>query len=78
VPYFVAIISNGQGIAQEVFDVKLPFENGERKVMVKESITHIDIPITAGRTLEDCSAPSASSSPRTGTLEPQQREVGPA
>jgi len=55
VPYFVAIISNGQVIAKEVFDVKLPFENGERKVMVKESIAHIDIPIASGHAAEDYS-----------------------
>lgn len=55
VPYFVAIISNGQVIAKEIFDLKLPFENGERKVMVKESIAHIDIPIASGHAPEDYS-----------------------
>jgi len=55
VPYFVAIISNGQVIAKEVFDLKLPFANGERKVMVKERIAHIDIPIASDKAAEDYS-----------------------
>jgi hypothetical protein len=55
VPYFVAIISNGQVIAKEIFDLKLPFANGEHKVMVKENIAHIDIPIASGKAAEDYS-----------------------
>jgi len=55
VPYFVAIISNGQVIAKEVFELKLPFEKGEHKVMVKENIAHIDIPIASGHAAEDYS-----------------------
>jgi len=53
VPYFVAIISNGQVIAKEIFDLKLPFADGEHKVMVKENIAHIDIPIAAGKQADD-------------------------
>ena len=54
-PYLVAIISNGQVIAKEIFSVKLPFANGEHKVMVKENIAHIDIPIASGKQAEDYS-----------------------
>jgi hypothetical protein len=55
VPYFVAVISNGQVIDKKVFDLKLPFANGERKVLVKESVARIDIPIANGKTAEDYS-----------------------
>jgi hypothetical protein len=55
VPYFVAIISNGQVIAKEIFELKLPFTDGEHKVMVKENIAHIDIPIAAGKGPDDYS-----------------------
>jgi len=55
VPYFVAIISNGQIIDKKVFELKLPFANGDRKVLIKESVAHIDIPIARGHAAEDYS-----------------------
>lgn len=55
VPYFVAIILDGEVIGKEVFDLKLPFANGERKLLVKEKIARIDIPVAAGRAAEDYS-----------------------
>lgn len=53
VPYFVAVISNGKVIAKEVFDLKLPFKGAERKVLIKEQIARIDIPIASGKQAED-------------------------
>ena len=55
VPYFVAIISNGQIIGKEVFDLKLAFEGGKRTLNVRERIAKIDIPIAEGKTAEDYS-----------------------
>ena len=55
VPYFVAVISNGQVIDKKVFDLKLPFSNGDHKVLVKESVARIDIPIASGKQAEDYS-----------------------
>ena len=55
VPYFVAVISNGQVINKKVFDLKLPFTGDERKVLVKESVARIDIPIASGKAAEDYS-----------------------
>lgn len=55
VPYFVAIISNGEIIGKEVFDLKLAFEGGKRMLNVRERIAKIDIPIAAGKTAEDYS-----------------------
>ncbi|MFM9971963.1 MAG: hypothetical protein ACKVQK_26585 [Burkholderiales bacterium] len=55
VPYFVAIIVNGQVIGKEIFNLKLPFSAAERKVLVKESVARIDIPIEKGKTAEDYS-----------------------
>jgi hypothetical protein len=54
VPYFVAIIVDGEVIGKEVFQLALPFA-GDRKLMVKERIAHIDIPVAHGRTAEDYS-----------------------
>lgn len=55
VPYFVAVISNGQVIEKKIFDLKLPFASGERKILVKENIARIDIPIATGKQAEDYS-----------------------
>ena len=52
VPYFVAIIANGEVIAKEVFDLKLNFTN-DRMLKVKESVAKIDIPIAAGTEAQD-------------------------
>ena len=51
----LAIISNGQVIAKEIFNLKLPFTKAERKVLVKEQIARIDIPIATGKQAEDYS-----------------------
>ena len=53
VPYFVAIIVEGQVIGKEIFDLALPFEGTDRKLMVKEKIARIDIPVAEGRKAED-------------------------
>jgi len=55
VPYFVAIIVDGEVIGKEVFQLSLPFAGGERKLMVKEKIARVDIPVAHGRTAEDYS-----------------------
>lgn len=55
VPYFVAIIVNGEVIGKQVFDLALPFANGDRKLMVKEKVTRIDIPVADGKTADDYS-----------------------
>jgi hypothetical protein len=55
VPYFVAIIVDGEVIGKEVFDLALPFAGGDRKLMVKEKIARVDIPVAHGRTAEDYS-----------------------
>lgn len=55
VPYFVAIILNGDIVAKEVFDLKLAFEGDKRMLSVKERVTRIDIPIAQGKTAEDYS-----------------------
>ncbi len=54
VPYFVAVIMNGEVIAKEVFDLKLNFA-GDRMLKVKESVAKIDIPIAPGKAAEDYS-----------------------
>jgi hypothetical protein len=54
VPYFVAIIANGNIIGKEVFTLSLPFSN-DRKVWVKEKVSRIDIPIATGKTADDYS-----------------------
>ena len=55
VPYFVAIISQGQIIGKEVFDLKLAFAGGKRMLNVRERVARVDIPISAGKTAEDYS-----------------------
>lgn len=55
VPYFVAIIVDGEVIGKEVFQLALPFADGDRKLMVKEKIARVDIPVAHGRTAEDYS-----------------------
>ncbi|MCE9521128.1 MAG: hypothetical protein K8S25_01695 [Alphaproteobacteria bacterium] len=55
VPYFVAIISEGQVIGKEIFTLAIPFANGTRKLSVKEKVGHIDIPVAPGKTAEDYS-----------------------
>jgi hypothetical protein len=55
VPYFVAIIVDGEVIGKEVFQLALPFAGRDRKLMVKEKITRVDIPVAHGRTAEDYS-----------------------
>jgi hypothetical protein len=54
VPYFVAVIANGEVIAKEVFDLKLNF-TGDRMLKVKESVAKIEIPIAAGKEAQDYS-----------------------
>ena len=53
VPYFVAIILDGEVIGKEVFTLALPFAGGERKLLVKERVAHVDIPVAQGRNAED-------------------------
>ena len=55
VPYFVAIIAEGQVIGKEVFSMAIPFANGKRKISVKEQIARIDIPVADGNRAEDYS-----------------------
>lgn len=55
VPYFVAIIVDGEVIGKEVFQLALPFAGSDRKLMVKEKIARVDIPVANGRTAEDYS-----------------------
>lgn len=54
VPYFVAIIANGNVIGKEVFTLNLPFGN-DRKVWVKEKVARVDIPIATGKSADDYS-----------------------
>lgn len=54
VPYFVAVIANGEVIAKEVFDLKLNF-TADRMLKVKESVAKIDIPIAEGKEAQDYS-----------------------
>ena len=54
-PYFVAIISDGQVIGKEVFKMAIPFANGKRKISVKEQIARIDIPVADDKTADDYS-----------------------
>ena len=54
VPYFVAIIANGEVIAKEIFDLKLNFTS-DRMLKVKESVAKIDIPIAEGKEAQDYS-----------------------
>jgi hypothetical protein len=53
VPYFVAIISEGQVIGKEVFNLAIPFADGKRKLTIKESVARIDIPIAPEKTVDD-------------------------
>lgn len=53
VPYFVAIIVDGEVIGKEVFTLALPFAGNDRKLMVKEKVAHVDIPVAKGRAAED-------------------------
>jgi hypothetical protein len=53
VPYFVAIIVEGEVIGKEVFELALPFEGTDRKLMVKEKVARIDIPVAEGKHAED-------------------------
>jgi hypothetical protein len=55
VPYFVAIIVDGTVIGKEVFHLALPFAGDDRKLMVKEKIARVDIPVAQGRAAEDYS-----------------------
>lgn len=52
VPYFVAVIANGEVIAKEVFDLKLNF-TADRMLKVKESVAKIEIPIAEGTEAQD-------------------------
>ena len=52
IPYFVAVIMDGEVIAKEVFDLKLNFTS-DRMLKVKESVAKIDIPIAVGKAAED-------------------------
>jgi hypothetical protein len=55
VPYFVAVIANGQVIEKKIFELNLPFSGSDRQVFVKETIARIDIPIASGKQAEDYS-----------------------
>jgi hypothetical protein len=55
VPYFVAIIVDGEVIGKEVFQLALPFAGDDRKLMVKEKIARVDIPVAKDREAEDYS-----------------------
>jgi hypothetical protein len=54
VPYFVAVIANGEVIAKEVFDLKLNF-TADRMVKVKENVAKVAIPIAEGKEAQDYS-----------------------
>jgi len=54
VPYFVAIIVDGQVIGKEVFNLPLAF-GADRKLLVKEKVARIDIPVDSKRNAEDYS-----------------------
>lgn len=54
VPYFVAIIVDGQVIGKEVFNLPLAF-GADRKLLVKEKVARIDIPVDTARNAEDYS-----------------------
>ena len=53
VPYFVAIISEGKVIGKEVFQLALPFVGDKRKLMVKEYVDRIEIPIAPNKSADD-------------------------
>lgn len=53
VPYFVAIISEGQVIGKEVFQLALPFVGSKRKMTVNEYVDRIDIPIAGDKSADD-------------------------
>jgi hypothetical protein len=55
VPYFVAIIVDGEVIGKQVFSLALPFAGDDRKLMVKEKVARVDIPIAKDRAAEDYS-----------------------
>ena len=55
VPYFVAVISDGQVIAKQVFNLAIPFANGKRKLTIKENVARIVIPIAAEKSADDYS-----------------------
>jgi hypothetical protein len=54
IPYFVAIIMNGEVIAKEVFDLKLNFTS-DRMLKVKESVAKVAIPLAEGKEAQDYS-----------------------
>jgi hypothetical protein len=54
VPYFIAVILEGQVVAKQVFDLELAFGN-DRKLLVKEKVGHVDIPVAPEKTAEDYS-----------------------
>ena len=54
VPYFVAIITNGEVIAKSVFELKLDF-TADRTLNVKERVARVDIPIADGKEAQDYS-----------------------
>lgn len=54
VPYFVAVIMNGEVIAKEIFDLKLNFTS-DRMLKVKEHVAKVEIPIAAGKEAQDYS-----------------------
>lgn len=53
VPYFVAIISNGEVIGKEVFHLTLPFAGAKRMLTVTEYVDRIDIPVAADKSPDD-------------------------
>ncbi len=55
VPYFVAVISEGQVIAKQVFNLAIPFADGKRKLTIKENVARIVIPIAAEKSADDYS-----------------------
>jgi hypothetical protein len=54
VPYFIAIILEGQVVGKEIFDLDLAFDD-ERKLFVKEKVARVDIPVAPDKTAEDYS-----------------------
>ncbi len=54
VPYFIAIILEGNVIGKEIFDLELAFD-ADRKLFVKEKVARVDIPVAPDKTAEDYS-----------------------
>lgn len=55
VPYFVAVIADGEVVEKQVFEMTLPFADGNRKLTIKENVARIDIPVAKGKSPDDYS-----------------------